>query len=98
MSRMRLDHWFVDDKGISISLMRFFVNIIICTSKDKIFFKVEIVDDGIEKLYFNFTSLEDAVLFIEEIVSKCLSCEEVEDRYNKIYCQKRRNLEIKKTR
>lgn len=85
MNKIRLNHWFVEEKGVSISLMRFSVLINPFIYNGEILFKLEIVDDSMERLNFVFNSLEEAIRFTEDVVSRCIDFQEVITLYNKIY-------------
>lgn len=81
MKRIDLDHWFVGDNKLSISLMKFFVRITICKNDDYIFYGLEVYDDNRVCLIFNFYSLEDAIKFTEEVIAKCFEKEEIINAY-----------------
>ena len=67
MERMELNHWFVGEDNLSISLTNHFVNIKICRNGKEIFYRLELSNNR-NKLVFNFCSLEDAVKFTEDTI------------------------------
>ena len=85
MEKFKLDHWFVADNELSISLMHYFVKITICKNSAFIFYRLEIFKDGKCKLLFNFYSLEDAVKFTEEVINETNSIEEIVNNYRIIF-------------
>ena len=83
MSRIEKNHWFVNEHGMSISLMRFYVDIRISRNDNFIFYHLDVYDDGKPDLTFNFYSLEDAVMFTEEEIDKSIDKKDVLKRYIK---------------
>ena len=79
--RIGLNHWFVDENRLSISLMRFYVDIKISHNEKSIFYKLQVYFDSKVVLNENFNSLEDAVVFTETIVNKCYDVGELIEAY-----------------
>lgn len=81
MALLKLNHWFVNSDKLSISLMRYYVNIKICKNDEFIFYRLEVYFDSKKELVFNFYSLEDAVTFVENTISKCNTIKEILESY-----------------
>ena len=89
MSIMRLNHWFIGGNELSISLMRFYVRIEICQNDSFIYYRLEVYDNGKPYLIFNFYSLEDAVSFTENEISKCETYDDILARYKDLFANNR---------
>ena len=90
--RQILNHWYISNNTLSISFMRFFVEVKIKYDNCII---MEVYSDIHHKLTLYFVTLEDAIIFAEEIVNKCTALEEIEEKYKngddkspKIYTKK----------
>ncbi len=81
MGRIELNHWFVADNELSISLMRYFVKINICQNNKFIFYRLEVFKEGKVALVFNFYSLSDAIQFTEKIIQKYTELSEIVQQY-----------------
>ena len=81
MRKIELNHWFVEDNELSISLMRYFVKISICQNDKFIFYRLEVFKESKSALTFNFYSLSDAIKFTEEIIQKCTKTSEIVEEY-----------------
>ncbi len=83
MNRINLDHWFVNDNELGISLMKFYVNIKMINEDNDIYYIARVINSEteIKEISFKFLSLEDAITFTENIVSKCFTFDEVRDKY-----------------
>ena len=83
MDRINMDHWFVNDNELAISLMRFYVGIKICSENDDIYCIARVVnaESDIKEISFKFLSLEEAITFTENTVAKCFTFEEVRNKY-----------------
>ena len=81
MIRLELNHWFINNNSISISLMRYFVEINIDYNDVNLFYRLIIRDSNKNELVFNFYSLEDAIWFTENVINKCESFKEIINEY-----------------
>ena len=80
-SRIEKNHWFIDEHGMSISLMRFYVDIRISRNDNFIFYHLDVYSKGKIDLTFNFYSLEDAVTFTEQEIDKSIDKKDILKRY-----------------
>lgn len=83
MKIIKRNNWFINDNELVISLMRFYVSISIIYDNNLVF-NVRVVnsDTEIKEMKFAFSTLEDAIVFTEEVVSKCFNFEDVERGYD----------------
>ena len=81
MRRIDLDHWFINENVLSISLMNLYIKI----EPYKNFCDMTITDENYRKISLDFKSLEEAISFAEEKIKDCRSNDEVYQRYNKLY-------------
>jgi len=81
MEVIELNHWFVTDNELLISLMRYFVKINICQNNKFIFYRLEVFEEGKVALVFNFDSLSDAIHFTEKIIQNCTEISEIVHQY-----------------
>ncbi len=84
MGKIELNYWFVNENALSISLMHFFVRIVPKIDSN-IAYGLEVIDEKRENRILYFKTLEDAMNFTEEIVSKCWKLAEVINNYNDNY-------------
>ncbi len=77
MERMNLDHWFINENTLSISLMNFYIEV----SQYENCYQLRIINSNMKKLDLYFNTMEDAVEFTESVVSKCFTFEEILDNY-----------------
>ena len=85
MSRIELNHWFVKDNQISISLMRFYVRINILKNSDTIYYQLTVINSNREEVTINFYTIEDAITFTEQIINKCNNNEEIINKYKMMF-------------
>ncbi len=76
-------HWYIKENKLAISLMRFHVSIDPKIDEETLQYKMKIVDSSMDNISLNFNSLEEAMTFTEEIVSKKTDIEEISEEYNK---------------
>ena len=81
MKKIELNHWFVADNELSISLMKYLVKINICQNNKFIFYRLEVFEEGKVALVLNFYSLSDAIHFTENIIKKCTEISEIVQQY-----------------
>ena len=84
MKNLELDHWYIKDNELSISLMRHHVSIGILRNDKNIFYQLGVIDSNRESLLFNFYTLEDAVRFTEDVISKCMNNKEILKQYKEL--------------
>ena len=95
MRRIESNGWFVVDSSIEKSLMRFFVSINPMIVHEKLMFKLTVIDSNIKERSFIFHSLEETIIFTEDIIEKCENIDEV----SLCYCNDNHinNLTLNKT-
>ena len=79
MKQIELDHWYMKDNELNISLMRFYASIKILNNSKFIYYQLFI--KGEKTLTFNFYTLEDAMSFVENVVNRCNDTDEIVDKY-----------------
>ena len=84
MNKIKLNHWFLNDNELTISLMRFFVKIQILMNDEFIYYQLVVKSED-DSLTFNFYSLEDAVCFCEKVISQCKNKDEIVDKYKELF-------------
>ena len=95
MNRINLDHWFTNDNELSISLMNLYASITICNMDKSIYFNLRVVDSNKQEMFILYKSLEEAITFVEEVVSKCYSIDDVVKSYKEYIEQKKLKREKK---
>lgn len=90
--RLELDHWFINEDSLSISLLRFYVNI----SKPELSYKLDIYQDSkvVSSLFFD--TLEDAISFTEEVIVNCKDIDEINNSYQIQDKKMRKRTKIRK--
>ncbi len=81
MARINLDHWFIKENSLSISLMRYYVIICPIAYNSTLSYVLNVMDDENNKTFY-FDNLDDAVYFTEEIINKSNSIQEMINEYN----------------
>lgn len=84
MNRIELDHWYMKENELSISLMKFHAKIRILKNSQMIYYELNIKGED-NLLTFNFYSIEDAISFTEQIVAKSHDTKEVLEKYNLMF-------------
>ena len=87
MNKINLNHWYINDNVLSISLLYYYVKITIYKNDDFIFYKLEVINNIKTELTFNFYSLEDAIIFTEETITKYLTTKEIIESYQEQFKQ-----------
>lgn len=87
MRRFKLNHWFINDNQLSISLMRYYVDIDMTVDDDDTSVILRVVDSNRKELFFDFDSMETAVAFTEAVIDKCSTYNDIEEAYNKYYSE-----------
>lgn len=65
-----LNHWFIDNNKIGISLMHFYIDIEILIEDGELCYKLQIFDDNKVALTFIFETFENVMTFVEDVVGK----------------------------
>lgn len=81
MEKIKLDHWFVDEDGLAISLNDMYCTITFEHTDYLKYYTLGVKDQFNNNYQFGFYSLEDAVSFTEDTVSYCRSGEEAVQEY-----------------
>ena len=99
MHSVKLNHWYIDDSELSISLMNFYVDIEPLLDNNNIIvylLRVVNLNTEIKEISFKFDSLEEAMSFAENDVKKCFTFSDVLDHYKKINSEDNKVLKKKK--
>ena len=94
MEILNKNNWYVKENELSISLMNFHARIHVHKKDDIVVFQVMITSQNMDNLILTFSSLEEAVTFIQSVVSPCFTMEELLDKCKEIYQDKK--LKVKK--
>ena len=92
-----LNHWYVKDNVLFISLMRFNAYISIQDGGIDYYFLLNIVDDNDEKLELSFYSLADAISFVQNVLHKCSNIQKAALIYRSMYALADVNVTSDKT-
>ena len=84
MRRCFLNHYFVGENEIVISLDKYFVSIKIIANNNSIRYEARIMNDDTHVIVFKFNSLDEAIVFIEDIVSESNDFSEMIEYYDMI--------------
>ena len=76
MERVSKDHWYTKGNHLSISFMKHYVDIEV-SYDNEIVFITRVIDENRKELLFRFKTLEGAISFAENIVSKCRTNDEI---------------------
>ena len=74
---MSLKNWYVKENSIDISLMYSFVRITFIPNDGIITYQLDIYQDAKKELTINFSSLEEAIEFTEEVVNKYRTIDQI---------------------
>ena len=88
MGYIKLNHWFINNNELSISLLRFYVRINIMSNDNNIYFKLTVINSLMKKNTLYFDSLEEAISFTENTISNSIDFESI----NNVYSQKQLSL------
>ena len=81
MSRIELNHWYVRNNELSISLISFYTRIEILENNQTIYYRLYVKGNDNKELTFNFYTIEDAISFTEQIIAKSHDINEVLEKY-----------------
>lgn len=65
-----LNHWFIDNNKIGISLMHYYANIEILVKDGELCYTLKVFDDNKVALTFIFETLENTISFVEDVINK----------------------------
>ena len=88
MERISLNHWFIKENTLNISLMRFYVKIEMVDVGNEKVCALKVYDENREELLFRFNNLEEAIFFTENSISMAQNFYEIIDEYNEAYKSK----------
>ena len=86
MNTIKKDHWFIHNNQLTISLMRFYVEISMINDSNYIYFLLRVVntEQKPKEISFMFDSLEESIAFTEEVVDECKTFDEIIKNYRLI--------------
>ena len=84
MKRIDMNHWFLEENKLNISLLKLFVSIESGLSDGMMSWYLKVTDTSREELVFKFNTLEDAVSFVEDEIARCYSVFEVINKYKEV--------------
>lgn len=85
MKGITLDHWYVEENELRISLMRFYVQIKVLKNEKTVYYQLFVKDSDDRELTINFYALEDAISFTEQVVNKSEDSNEVLEKYTLMF-------------
>lgn len=87
MRTINLGHWYVTDNSLTASLFRFFVSIDVKNKNKENYFLLRIVnlEGEIKEIQIKFSTLEEAIEFVEDTVTKCWHFDRIIELYNELY-------------
>lgn len=83
MKKIDLNHWFLKDNNMEISLMNLVASIEIDSYIENSFCCLDVKDEEDKVVSLKFNTLEKAVSFVEDYIRKCRNNSEVLDKYDK---------------
>lgn len=85
MHAIKLNHWYLKDNELSISLRMYYVKIKMILDNNRILAKLKVINSNREELDFLFDSIESAVSYTENIINKGygVTFDDMKDAYNK---------------
>lgn len=81
MCKINDNHWFAGKNSLNISYFNCYVQIIINSNEEKIYYEMEIKNNQDDSIFLEFYSLEDAISFTEKVVKNANSNKEVLEKY-----------------
>ena len=87
MKYLGLNHWYIKDNNLSISLMNFYVEIESVVKDNILGYVLRVVcsEKEIKEIDLKFNSLEEAINFTEEVITDCWTFNEITNIYNGMY-------------
>ena len=82
-----LNHWFIDNNEISITLMRYYANIKILVENGDLCYKLRVFGDTRVATDFIFETIENAITFVEDVVNKdySITLDDIKKIYDEQY-------------
>lgn len=81
MESIQLNHWYVGDNHLSISLMDYHASIIISQKNNIICYQVIITDSNQKEIKLDFNTLEESVSFVENVVAHSRKDDNIIENY-----------------
>ena len=81
MERIKLNHWYIKENELSISLMRYYVMVYPISCNNQVSYVLNVMDDENNKTLY-FDTLEESVKFTEEVINSCNNITEITNNYN----------------
>ena len=84
MNTIKNEHWFIHNNELAISLMHFYAEISMVNGNNVIYFVLKVVNTNkdAKELSFMFLTLEEAIVFTEEVVSNCWTFDDIINSFN----------------
>ena len=82
MNMIKNNHWLIHENELAISLIRYYVSIRLIDEDEKNVFLLKVSTGMAEKeISLKFDSMEDAIVFTEDVIDKCSSLDEIKTVY-----------------
>ena len=81
MNKIELNHWYVNENTLSISLIRFYVEIKVLKNDYTLYYLLRVKGEENKEMTFTFYTIEEALSFTEKIVAKSYDINEVFEKY-----------------
>ena len=85
MKNINKNNWYIQGNQAKISLMRLHASFNVCKNDESVFYQLIVNDNDMKTLTLNFYTLEDVISFVENVVSKCNSLDEVLTNYQQMF-------------
>ena len=95
MKSIDLNHWYIKDNEMSISLMNFYVSIQSFIDEKSSFYLLRVCNSDRGILNFSFPTLEEAVSFTEDTVASSFTLEDVTIAYMEKEEEKKQKRKLK---
>ena len=94
---IKRDNWFVKEDELLISLMHFHVRIrqIIKEEENIIYWQAAVTNSDMDVLYMGFVSLEEAIYFTENYISKAWDFEDLLEKKKEYRKEKKEKGKVK---
>ena len=80
MRMLKLNRWYIEGNELRISLLRYYVNIMINEGEKGIEYIVKVIDKHNDILVIVLHSLESAISFVEDVINKSSDFNEIFDK------------------
>lgn len=95
MKIVELNHWFIKDNKMSISLMNLYVEIKPLIKNKKLVFSLKVINSEMNELLFLFDSLEEVFFFTENTIKNMRKLPEVAEAYSEYKNSRKEKILIK---